>query len=116
MDFTAVPETLRASGSTAATAVQALRGANCWAPAEGMSAAMPGAGAGVAAHSYSDSWTFYFTGWCTTAEQHAKALTDSAQAYAVTEAHTASAIAGLAPGTGGNFSPVFNDVTEALGG
>jgi len=118
MDFTAVPDTLRASGSTAAAAVQALHGADCWRPVNGVSAALPCSASASAAHSYVSAWTVYFTGWCAQATQHAAALSASAQTYATTEHHNTQALTtASAPSAddSGIFDPGFNEITKALG-
>jgi hypothetical protein len=113
MDFATVPEALTTSGTTAAGAVQALHGADCWGPFAEVSAALPGANAATAAGSYGSAWTTYFTGWCAQAQHHADSLTASAHAYAATEQRNTTNLTGA--GDGGIFGPGLNKIAEALG-
>ncbi|WP_028938081.1 hypothetical protein [Pseudonocardia spinosispora] len=110
MDFATTPDALRASGSAAAEAVTALRGADCWSPVAQVAAALPGATAASAAGAYVSAWTTYFTGWCSTAEQHARSLGASAEAYLATEQRNTTALTGDP-----QVSRELNAITRALG-
>jgi hypothetical protein len=81
MTFTTVPEALRAAGRAGHDALGELRGADCGAPVEGVSGALPGAKAAGASGSFANSWTSTFTTWCNDAEQHSTALDKAADAY-----------------------------------
>jgi hypothetical protein len=84
--FGALPETLRAAGSAAASAVDALGGGDCGDPVRAASSALPGSSAGPSAVDYATGWSGMFQQWRGRAHEHAGALAQAAATYADTEA------------------------------